>query len=194
MLSRGRRLGSGGRPPQAVAGSRPHESIPRSGSGRGSTRSASPPGNVEPVTTIAPLTSADRDDWLPLWQGYLTFYESELADEVTDAVFARLVAGDGVHGVLARDDDGRAVGFVHWLYHPSTWSLGPYCYLEDLFVAADVRGGGVGRALIAHVRDDAARAGAAKVYWLTQESNATARTLYDRVADLSGFVHYQIEL
>lgn len=146
------------------------------------------------MTSIAPLTAADRDEWLPLWHAYLTFYESELSDEVTDVVFARLVAGDGVHGVLARDDAGAAVGFVHWLYHPSTWSIGPYCYLEDLFVAPGVRGGGVGRALIAHVRAHAADAGAAKVYWLTQETNTTARTLYDKVADLSGFVHYQIEL
>lgn len=146
------------------------------------------------MTSIAPLTAADHDEWLPLWQAYLTFYESELSDEVTDVVFGRLVAGDGVHGVLARDDEGTAVGFVHWLYHPSTWSIGPYCYLEDLFVAPGVRGGGVGRALIAHVREHAAAAGAAKVYWLTQETNTTARALYDKVADLSGFVHYQIEL
>jgi GNAT superfamily N-acetyltransferase len=146
------------------------------------------------VTSLTPLTSADRDEWLSLWQAYLTFYESELPDEVTEVVFGRLVAGDGVHGVLARDDEGTAVGFVHWLYHPSTWSIGPYCYLEDLFVAPGVRGGGVGRALIAHVRQHAADAGAAKVYWLTQATNATARTLYDKVADLSGFVHYQIEL
>ena len=146
------------------------------------------------MTSIAPLTAADRDEWLPLWHAYLTFYESELSDEVTDVVFGRLVAGDGVHGVLARDDAGAAVGFVHWLYHPSTWGIGPYCYLEDLFVAPGVRGGGVGRALIAHVRAHAADAGAAKVYWLTQETNTAARTLYDKVADLSGFVHYQIEL
>ena len=146
------------------------------------------------MTSIRALAPADRDEWLPLWRGYLAFYESSLPDEVTDDVFGRLAAGDGLHGALARDDDGRAVGLVHWLFHPATWSIGPYCYLEDLFVAPDVRGGGVGRALIAHVRARAADAGAAKVYWLTQETNTVARTLYDRVATLSGFVHYQIGL
>lgn len=146
------------------------------------------------MTSLWPLIASDRAEWLSLWHGYLTFYESVLPDEVTDTVFARLVAGDGVHGVLARDDEGRAVGFVHWLYHPSTWSIGPYCYLEDLFVVPDVRGGGVGRALIAHVRERAEEAGASKVYWLTHETNTTARTLYDRVAGLTGFVHYEIGL
>ncbi len=146
------------------------------------------------MTTITSLSASDREAWLPLWNDYLTFYESELTDEVTALVFARLAARDGIHGAIARDDDGRAIGFVHWLFHPSTWSSGPYCYLEDLFVSPDVRGGGVGRALIAHVREQAVDAGAAKVYWLTQQSNATARTLYDRVATDTGFVHYQTGL
>jgi GNAT superfamily N-acetyltransferase len=143
------------------------------------------------MTTIAPLTAADRPDWQRLWEAYLVFYEESLPGEVTDDVFLRLVASDGVHGAIARDDDGMAVGLVHWLLHPSTWATGPYCYLEDLFVAPEVRGGGVGRSLITHVREQAAAAGAVKVYWLTQASNATARRLYDRVAESTGFVHYE---
>uniref|UniRef100_UPI001F592FB0 GNAT family N-acetyltransferase n=2 Tax=Microbacterium TaxID=33882 RepID=UPI001F592FB0 len=93
------------------------------------------------MTTISPLRASDRSEWGELWEQYLTFYESDLDPAVTDDVFARLVAGDGLHGALARDDDGRAVGFVHWLFHPSTWTTSSYCYLEDLFVAPDVRGG-----------------------------------------------------
>lgn len=146
------------------------------------------------MTTIEPITAADRDGWLPLWHAYLVFYESELAPEVTDDVFARLVSDSELHGAIARDDAGTAVGFVHWLFHASTWTTTSYCYLEDLFVAPGTRGGGVGRALIARVREQAASAGAAKVYWLTQDTNATARALYDEVAESTGFVHYEIGL
>ena len=146
------------------------------------------------MTTISPLRARNRADWAPLWAQYLTFYESALDDAVTDDVFARLAAADGLHGALARDGDGRAVGFVHWLFHPSTWSTSGYCYLEDLFVAPAVRGGGVGSALIAHVRDAAQAAGAQKVYWLTQSGNRTARRLYDSLATDTGFVHYEMEL
>lgn len=78
--------------------------------------------------------------------------------------------------------------------HPSTWATTDYCYLEDLFVAPGVRGGGVGRALIAHVRAWAEQQGAAKVYWLTAETNTTARGLYDRLATRSGMIHYEIDL
>jgi len=147
------------------------------------------------MTTIQALTAADRDDWLPLWQAYLTFYESALAEDVTASTFARIAdpAGD-IQGAIARADDGRAVGIVHWLAHPATWSKTGYTYLEDLFVDPSVRGAGVGRALIAHVKDAARAAGSAKVYWLTAETNATARRLYDRVAERSGFIHYQIDL
>ena len=146
------------------------------------------------MTTIEPITAADRDEWLPLWHAYLVFYESELAPEVTDDVFARLVEDYELHGAIARDDAGTAIGFVHWLLHASTWTTGSYCYLEDLFVVPGARGGGTGRALIVHVREQAAAAGAAKVYWLTQEGNATARRLYDEVATSTGFVHYEVGL
>ena len=146
------------------------------------------------MVAITPLTEHDRDEWLPLWQGYLTFYETELDEATTEATFARLTAGDGAYGALARDDAGRAIGIVHWLPHPSTWSKTDYTYLEDLFVAPGARGTGTGRALIAHVRAWAEEHGSTQVYWLTSETNATARLLYDKVANRSGHIHYEIEL
>ena len=144
------------------------------------------------MTQIRAITASDRADWQPLWDAYLEFYESDLPDAVTDDVFARLVAGESLHGAIAWDDDGNALGLVHWLFHASTWSLTDYCYLEDLYVSPATRGGGVGRALIEHVRAAANEAGASKVYWLTQDSNTTARSLYDRLATNAGFIHYEL--
>lgn len=147
------------------------------------------------MVEISPIRPEDRAEWLELWNGYLSFYESELDGAVTGTTFARLVdpAGD-IHGALARDADGRAVGLVHWLTHAATWSPAGYCYLEDLFVSPAARRSGTGAALIEHVRAWAAEHGSAKVYWLTAETNATARALYDRVAKKSGFTHYELEL
>lgn len=146
------------------------------------------------MTSIHPITAADLDDWRELWNGYLTFYEASVPDAVTADTFRRIIADAELHGAIARDDDGRAIGIVHWLTHAATWTTRDYTYLEDLFVAPDTRGGGVGRSLIAHVTDWARDHGSTKVYWLTQEGNETARRLYDRVATHSGFTHYQIEL
>lgn len=144
------------------------------------------------MTTIAAVTRADHDEWLALWQAYLTFYESEVADTVTQSTFSRIAADEELHGAIARDDEGRAIGIVHWLTHAATWSPSGYCYLEDLFVDPEARGSGTGRALIEHVRERAADAGVTKVYWLTAQDNATARRLYDSVATHTGFVHYEL--
>jgi GNAT superfamily N-acetyltransferase len=147
------------------------------------------------MVTISPLTCDDQADWLRLWQHYLTFYRTELDDDTTAHTFARLIdPASEVNGVIARDGHGAPVGLVHWLTHASTWAIGDSCYLEDLFVDPNVRGGGIGRSLIAHVTDWAHTHGASKVYWLTEETNSPARILYDRVATNTGFVHYEIEL
>jgi GNAT superfamily N-acetyltransferase len=147
------------------------------------------------MPAITALTRADHADWLALWGGYLTFYETTLDAATTAATFDRLVdPGSGLHGAIARDEAGAAVGLVHWLTHAATWTTASYCYLEDLFVAPDGRGGGAGRALVEHVRAWAQERGCAKVYWLTAETNATARALYDRVATRSGMIHYQVPL
>jgi len=86
------------------------------------------------------------------------------------------------------------VGLVHHIRHRSCWTTGDYCYLQDLFVSPALRGSGIGRKLIEHVYAEASRAGCARVYWLTHETNATAIRLYDRVAERSGFVQYRKNL
>ncbi|WP_127819175.1 GNAT family N-acetyltransferase [Microbacterium sp. CPCC 204701] len=150
------------------------------------------------MTEIRALAAADHDAWLSLWRGYLEFYQATVPDEQTDLTWNRLLDPQfPVWGAMARvpsTAEGRTIGFVHWLTHPATWSAGTYCYLEDLFVAPDTRGAGAGRALIAHVEDWARAHGSAKVYWLTHETNSTARALYDRVATHTGFVHYEMGL
>lgn len=146
------------------------------------------------MTSIRATSADDRAAWQALWDAYLVFYESELSREVTDRTFESVVADEALHGAIAWGDDGGALGLVHWLFHPSTWSTSPYCYLEDLYVSPAARGLGVGRALIEHVAAAATKAGASKLYWLTHDTNATARGLYDRVAERTGFIHYEREL
>jgi GNAT superfamily N-acetyltransferase len=93
--------------------------------------------------------------------------------------------------LLAASLAGTIVGIVHYLYHRSCWTIGDYCYLQDLFVAADARGKGVGAELIKHVEKIARAGGASRIYWLTKEDNVSARALYDKLADRSGFIQYR---
>jgi GNAT superfamily N-acetyltransferase len=143
------------------------------------------------VTVIRPLADTDFAAWQPLWQGYLRFYRAAVSDEVTADTFRRLAAGaDGLAGFVA-DDGGELVGLAHLVFHPSTWSSRPYCYLEDLFVSRSARGSGAARELLDAVFAEAERRGAARMYWETQEFNGPARALYDQVAHRTSFVIYE---
>lgn len=145
-------------------------------------------------TTTRPLQASDFEAWLPLWQGYLTFYETALSDAQTALTWQRLLDPVfNLHGLVAVRD-GSVVGITHYLFHPATWTAGDYCYLEDLFVNPMVRGSGAGRALIDAVKTVAQTAGASKLYWLTSNNNATARRLYDSAATDTKTMHYAIKL
>jgi GNAT superfamily N-acetyltransferase len=140
---------------------------------------------------VRPVSPDERAAWEPLWQGYLRFYESSQAPDATDVLWQRLHDPREPMHMLGAYRDGRLIGITHYIFHRSCWTTGDYCYLQDLFVVPDVRGGGAGRALIEAVYDAAKKAGASRVYWNTHESNATARILYDKVAERSGFIQYR---
>ena len=142
-------------------------------------------------TEICPITPSDFEAWLPLWHGYQTFYKTDIPDDVSKQTWQRFLDDEEpMHATLAWQD-GKAIGMVHWIYHRSCWTTADYCYLQDLYVAEDVRGTGMGRKLIEHVYDHAENTGAARVYWLTQQDNVTAMKLYDRIADKPGFIQYR---
>lgn len=142
--------------------------------------------------TIRPIQPDDYAQWAELWRGYLTFYETTLPDEVYRSSFDRMLGDDprDFSGMLALDGD-RPVGLVHYLFHRHGWKVEEVCYLQDLFTLPDMRGRGVGRALIEAVYDAADAYGAPSVYWLTQDFNASARILYEQVGTLTPFIKYQ---
>lgn len=143
---------------------------------------------------IRAVTADDHAAWLPLWQGYQRFYATEIPETTSAQTWQRFLDTDEpMHAALAWQDD-RAMGMVQWIFHRSCWTAGDYCYLQDLFVDARVRGGGIGRALIEHVCAQARLAGASRVHWLTHESNTNAMQLYDRIAERPGLVQYRKKL
>jgi GNAT superfamily N-acetyltransferase len=141
------------------------------------------------------VQASDFDAWRRLWDGYNAFYgragKTALAEQVTQTTWSRFFdAYEPVHALVA-ESAGELLGLTHYLYHRSTTSLAPVCYLQDLFTLEHARGRGVGRALILAVYELARSAGAARVYWQTHESNLTAMRLYDQLAEKSGFLVYR---
>ena len=138
-----------------------------------------------------PLRADDQAEWRRLWTGYLTFYNTTVPEVVYASTFARLLGSDprDFNGLIA-EADGRAIGLTHFLFHRHGWKIEDTCYLQDLYVDPAARGTGAGRALIEAVYAAADAAGAPSVYWLTQDFNAEARRIYDRVGQLTPFIRY----
>ncbi len=140
---------------------------------------------------IRQVSADDHAAWLALWQAYLRFYTTELPEAVTNSTWQRFLdPSEPTHAALAWAD-GKALGMVHYIYHRSNWSIENSCYLQDLLVAPETRGTGVGRQLIEHVYATAKAGGCCKVHWLTHESNATAIQLYERIAERPGFIQFR---
>ncbi len=141
---------------------------------------------------IRPLRAEDEAEWRRLWTAYLVFYESSVSEEVYQTTFARLIDPERKQQcALLAELDGKPVGLVHYIYHAHNWRVEDVCYLQDLYADPDVRGKGIGRALIEAVYKAADDNGTPAVYWTTQEFNHTARQLYDRIGTLTPFIKYQ---
>ena len=140
---------------------------------------------------IRPLMAEDRTDWVQMWSDYLSFYETDVAPEIYETTFARLIdSTNPVQNALFAELDGAAVGIVHYIYHAHNWRAENVCYLQDLYAKEAVRGQGIGRALIEAVYAAADANGTPSVYWMTQDFNENARLLYDRIGTLTPFIKY----
>lgn len=143
--------------------------------------------------TIRGAAGRDRTQWQALWVGYVAFYEADVSTDVTDTTWARFHdPAEPMFCLVAEDDETHELlGFVHCILHRGTWAIEDFCYLEDLFTAETARKRGVGRALIEAVYQRADELKCSRVYWLTHETNTTARKLYEQVAQNLGFIQYR---
>jgi len=145
--------------------------------------------------TVRPINVEDRSRWEELWQEYLTFYQVTLAQDVTDALWERLHSEDTpIHGLAAENEEGQIIGFLHYVIHLNTWGTSSICYLEDLYVDEEMRGSGAGKALIETLAAKAKRERWGRLYWMTDTKNKRARSLYDKLANLTDYVRYEYPL
>ncbi|WP_438353033.1 N-acetyltransferase family protein [Microbacterium sp. CJ88] len=141
---------------------------------------------------VRPLVAADESQWKPLYAGYRAFYRLAVDDEAVATTWGWVSRGEhGLRGLVAEDGD-RLLGLANLrsFARPSTATMG--LYLDDLFTAPDARGRGVATALLSAAVELAGNDGASVVRWITAADNATARRLYDTVAQATPWVTYDM--
>jgi GNAT superfamily N-acetyltransferase len=135
------------------------------------------------VTAVSTVGEADLGELLPLLRAYADFYEVSPSDDALLELSRALIADPEREGMqfLARDGEGRAIGFatVYWLW--STTSATRIGLMNDLFVAPEGRGSGAAEALIERCRAACRERGASKLTWQTAKDNARAQAVYDRI-------------
>ena len=142
---------------------------------------------------VRDLAATDKESWLALWRGYITFYGANVPEAVTETTWRRLLdPASPMFSLVAEHRKGEVIGIVNCVLHLNTWTTRQVCYLEDLFVAPAARGKGAGRALIEAVGERMLAGNWFRVYWMTKTDNATARTLYDKITPVTGWVRYDI--
>ena len=142
--------------------------------------------------TIRPVEAGDRAVWEALFDGYAAYYKTSVTAEGKAAVWDWIFGDAEFWCDLAVDAGGVAVGMTQYQLMQRSLSGAKVVYLSDLFVRPDLRGGGVGRALIDHVIAFARGRGIANVRWLTQEFNYAGRRLYDTYHPRSDFILYSV--
>jgi ribosomal protein S18 acetylase RimI-like enzyme len=123
---------------------------------------------------IRAIENRDFPDWLPLWDGNNLGIRDEA---VTAETWARLTDPDfPVRGLVA-EEDGKLVGLVHYIEHPTTGSLKNVCYMQDVYVDPARRRSGIARKLI-RALEGAGKGRWARIYWLAESENEAAQALY----------------
>jgi GNAT superfamily N-acetyltransferase len=129
------------------------------------------------------VTEEDLPELLALMRGYCDFYEVSPSDDALLAVSRALLEDPQNSGLqlIARDDDGQAVGFatVYWTF--STTQAQRIGVMNDLFVIPASRGTGLADALIGECAERCRAAGAPSLEWQTALDNHRAQAVYERV-------------
>jgi GNAT superfamily N-acetyltransferase len=144
---------------------------------------------------VAPARPDDKDAWRPLFEGYRQFYRQTDDPAVAESVWAWIMDRDHpTTCLLARDAAGAVVGLAHYRELPRPLSGTSAGFLDDLFVVPQARGSGVAEALVDAIAAEGRRRGWSWLRWFTAEDNYRARAFYDRVASLSQWKTYQLDI
>lgn len=145
---------------------------------------------------IEPVSRRTFEKLLPLIADYQRFYRVVPHFEKNRQFFSQFLASNAQGAqFIALDDQENAVGFAALYFLPSSLSAGQFCVLNDLYTVAEKRGEGVGKSLIDYCGSYARQRGFMSLEWQTEQSNAKAQKLYDKLGtSKSPWLYYSLDL
>jgi GNAT superfamily N-acetyltransferase len=144
---------------------------------------------------VRPIHQRDLEDLLPLVAGSQRFYGAAPDVERNRRFFSRFLHPSDEGLLLGAWVDGGLGGFATLYWFFSSTKAADSVLMNDLFVREDVRGAGIGGALIERALDEARQRGAAHLEWFTAPDNLVAQRLHDSLpgATRSTWYAYEIE-
>lgn len=124
-------------------------------------------------------TLEDVEQLAPLLDAYRQFYKQPADLELARRFLQTRLIQDESVVFLYEDNTGQGLGFAQLYPSFSTVSAAPIWILNDLYVAEDARGHGIGRELIIEAARFAKESGAAAMKLTTQVDNLAAQQLYE---------------
>jgi GNAT superfamily N-acetyltransferase len=146
------------------------------------------------TTRVEPIAASEFEALLPMIAAYQGFYEADdiRVDRNRD-FFRRFLAPSPVGMLIGAWRGERLVGYACLYWHFSSTKAVETVLMNDLFVAPEARGEGVGRSLIEASAEVARERGCPVLEWSTAPDNATARRLYDSTgAAESTWIEYEL--
>ena len=138
------------------------------------------------------LRKDDHAEWLSLYRGYADHYNVQLTPDGVASTWSWLMdEGHPLVGIAAVLD-GQLAGLAHFRAMPSPLRGQEVGFLDDIFVDPSCRGNGLADGLINVVKEHATANGWKVVRWITRDNNYRARSVYDRVADRSDWITYEM--
>ncbi|HZJ10728.1 MAG TPA: GNAT family N-acetyltransferase [Trueperaceae bacterium] len=133
--------------------------------------------------------------WNELYAGYVDFYQVEQTPAMRDVVW-RWIRDDHeeLECFLALGQGGELVGLAHFREFARPLAASRGGYLDDLFVAPAKRDSGAGQALLEAIAGEGRRRGWTVIRWITASDNQPARGLYDKAAQATAWVTYDLAL
>jgi GNAT superfamily N-acetyltransferase len=131
------------------------------------------------ATTIRTATAADVAQILAFIRALAVYERAPDAVEATEEGLLRDGFGPRpFYECLIAEHEGKPAGFALYFFNYSTWVGGPGIYLEDLFVYPELRGLGIGKALLKRVAAAALENGCQRMQWAVLDWNTPAIDFY----------------